>query len=151
MKICFASSSGGHFEELMMLTPLIKKYDSFILTERTNYEPAEVAQKVYYLPQINRKEIAFLLKLFWISLQSLVVFLREQPDLIICTGVLAVVPMCCIAKIFRKKLIYIETFAKTSSPTRSGRFLSKFADRVYVQWEEMKKFYPEAFYVGGIY
>ena len=30
-KICFAASSGGHFEQLMMLRPLMEKYDSFII------------------------------------------------------------------------------------------------------------------------
>lgn len=34
LKICFAASSGGHYEQLMMLKPLMNKYDSFILTEK---------------------------------------------------------------------------------------------------------------------
>lgn len=38
IKICFAASSGGHFEQLLMLKPLMKKYDSFILTEKTLYK-----------------------------------------------------------------------------------------------------------------
>ena len=35
LKICFAASSGGHYEQLMMLKPLMEKYDSFVLTEKT--------------------------------------------------------------------------------------------------------------------
>ena len=38
LKICFAASSGGHYEQLMMLKPLMNKYDSFILTEKTLYK-----------------------------------------------------------------------------------------------------------------
>ena len=38
MKICFAASSGGHFEQLMMLKPLMEKYESFVVTEKTGYE-----------------------------------------------------------------------------------------------------------------
>ena len=34
-KLCFAASTGGHFEQLMMLKPLMKKYDSFVITEKT--------------------------------------------------------------------------------------------------------------------
>ena len=52
---------------------------------------------------------------------------------------------------FGKKLVYIESFAKISSPTETGKFLYKFADRFYVQWKSMKKFYPNAIYLGGIY
>ena len=36
-KICFAASSGGHYEQLMMLKPLMEKYDSFVITEKTDY------------------------------------------------------------------------------------------------------------------
>ena len=45
-KICFASSSGGHFEQLMMLKPLMEKYDSFIVTEKTSYK-SNFDEKVY--------------------------------------------------------------------------------------------------------
>ena len=34
LKICFAASSGGHLEQLMMLYPMMKKNESFILTEK---------------------------------------------------------------------------------------------------------------------
>ena len=37
IKICFAASSGGHYEQLMMLKPLMNKYDSFVITEETTY------------------------------------------------------------------------------------------------------------------
>lgn len=37
IKICFAASSGGHYEQLMMLKPLMEKYDSFVITEKTDY------------------------------------------------------------------------------------------------------------------
>ena len=36
-KICFAASSGGHFEQISMLKPLMEKYDSFLVTEKTDY------------------------------------------------------------------------------------------------------------------
>ena len=37
IKICFAASTGGHYEQLMMLKPLMEKYDSFVVTEQTDY------------------------------------------------------------------------------------------------------------------
>ena len=36
-KVCFAASSGGHFEQLSMLKPLMDEYDSFVVTEETAY------------------------------------------------------------------------------------------------------------------
>lgn len=150
-KICFVSSSGGHLEQILMLKPLMEKYDSFLITEKTSYKVNVEIKKLYYLIQINRKEKGWFLKFLFTIILSLIIFFKEKPDVVISTGVLSTVPMCIIAKIFRKKLIYIESFAKISTPTLSGRLLYKYADRFYVQWESMLKIYPKAIYLGGIY
>ena len=55
-KICFASSSGGHLEELLTLRTLMERYDSFIVTEKTAYEIAVPGIRCYYLLQVNRRE-----------------------------------------------------------------------------------------------
>ena len=78
-------------------------------------------------------------------------FLKERPDVVVSTGALAVIPFCLIAKLFRRKLVFIESFAKVTSGNLTGRFLYRFADRFYVQWESMLKVYPKAVYRGGIY
>ena len=150
-KIGFVASSGGHFEQLMMLKPLTKKYDSFILTEKTKYSPKIDNTRIYFVKQINRKERNTFFKIISIFFVSLNVFLKEKPDVIITTGVLVTIPICLIAKLFRKKVIYIESFAKITSPTKTGKFIYRFADQFYVQWETMLKYYPNAIYIGGIY
>ena len=85
------------------------------------------------------------------AIKSLMIFIKERPNLVITTGVLAMIPMCLIVKLFGGKLIYIESFAKISSPTLTGKFLYKYADQFYVQWESMLEIYPDAIYKGGIY
>lgn len=152
MKICFAASSGGHLEQLLMLKPLMSKYESILVTEKTPYlEDMKIDSKLYTVPQVNRRELTALFKLIIITIKSLVIFLKEKPDVVVCTGVLAMIPICLYSKLFGKELIYIESFAKMESPTLTGKFLYPFADRFYVQWEDMKNFYPNAIYMGGIY
>lgn len=151
MKICFVASSGGHFEQIMMLKPMMKKYNSFIITEKTNYSVDNDDILFYYLKQVNRHEIKFILYMIINSIKTLKIFLKERPDVVISTGALATIPVCIIAKIFKKKVIFIESFAKVNSPTLTGRLIYKFADQFYVQWESMKQFYPNAIYKGGIY
>lgn len=151
-KICFAASTGGHFEQLMMLKPLMEKYDSFIITEKTSYSVGKANDiKTYYMNQVNRKEKAFIPNMIANSFKSLFIFIKERPDFMITTGVLATIPMALIVKLFGKKLIYLESFAKISSPTMTGKLLYKYADRFYVQWEKMLEIYPNAIYKGGIY
>lgn len=48
------------------------------------------------------------------------ILIKQKPDLVIATGVLAMIPLCLLVKLSRKKLIYIESFAKINSPTLTG-------------------------------
>lgn len=151
LKICFAASTGGHYEQLLMLKPLMDQHDSFVITEETAYKTEVKGKKMYYMKMVNRKEAGFLPRMIVNMCRSLKIFLREKPDAVICTGVLAMIPICVIAKMAGKKLIYIESFAKVTSPTLTGKFLYRFADQFYVQWPQMLEIYPEAIYLGGIY
>ena len=151
MKIVFAASSGGHLEQLLMLKPLMEKYDSILVTEKTDYSPGKFNIKTYYMKQINRKEILFVPKLIINTWRSILLIIKERPNVMITTGVLAVIPLALFIKLFGGKLIYIESFAKVCSKNLTGNFLYKFADQFYVQWEEMLKLYPKAVLGGSIY
>ncbi len=151
-RLCLVSSSGGHFEQLLMLRPLSKNNEVFIVTEKTKYNHKD--KKIdYYVTQVNRKEPLFIFKMAGILFKSLYIFIKEKPDVIISTGVLAAIPMMFIGHVFKKKVIYIESFAKINSPTMTGKLIynKKIADQFYVQWESMLEFYPNAIYKGGIY
>lgn len=151
LKVCFCSSSGGHFEQLMMLKPLMKEYDSFIVTEKSGYDVKIKDMLVRYVMPINRTDKTFIFKFLCNIIMSFGIVIRQRPDVIVSTGVLAAVPMMVWTKIFHGKIIYIESFAKIDNPTLSGKIAYKFADQFYVQWEGMKRFYPRAIYKGGIY
>lgn len=101
-KICFAASSGGHFEQLMMLEPLMRKHDSFILTEKTQYKINVKNIPVKYLKQVNRKEKTFVILMIYNAILSLYIYIKEQPDIVICTGVLSMIPICLYAKFLEK-------------------------------------------------
>lgn len=149
-KICLISSSGGHFEQLLMLKKL--NGNLFVVTEKTKYNKSN--NKInYYLKQVNRKEILFPVYMIINFFKSSLIFIKEKPDVIISTGALATIPMIIIGHIFNKKIIFIESFAKISSPTLTGKFIYKhnLYNQFYVQWESMLKFYPKAIYKGGIY
>lgn len=106
---------------------------------------------MYYMNQVNRREKNFIPNMIINLGRSIKIYIKEKPDVVICTGVLAMIPICLIAKAMRKKLIFIESFAKVTTPTETGKLLYKFADQFYVQWESMLKVYPNAIFLGGIY
>ena len=67
------------------------------------------------------------------------------------TGAHTAGPMCYIGKILGSRIIYIESFANISTKTITGKLVYPIADRFYVQWEDMKKLYPDAVYGGWIF
>jgi beta-1,4-N-acetylglucosaminyltransferase len=150
-KICFVASSGGHLEEIARLAELKNKYESFMITEKGQFQELNMCERIYYVSQLNRKEPLFVVKFIVLFILSLYILVKEKPDYIISTGALATYPICIIGKILRKKIIYIESFARVDSPSLTGKLMYKLADLFIVQWEEMLQIYPKAKYGGGIF
>lgn len=146
-KICLISSSGGHFEQLKMLAPLNEKHKTFWITEKTKYK----SKADYFLIQTGSKDFLFPFKMLLNSFKSLYIFIKIRPDYIITTGTMIVMPLAFIAKIFKKKLIYIETFARIHDGTKTGKLMYKYSDLFIVQWKELLEIYPNAIYGGSIY
>lgn len=152
MKICFIASSGGHLNQLLRLKPLMDQYDSYIVTEKTEYAVIpDTGRDVYYLEPINRSEWAFILKFLHLIWQSDRLIRKERPDVVIATGALLCVPTCVWAHLFGKKVVFIESFARITSPTLSGRLVYPFADLFIIQWESLSRYFPNAVYGGCIY
>ena len=154
-KVMFISSMGGHLNELLMLDKLFNKYDYKIITEKnksTKYLKNKYKKKASYLIYCTKKTfILYPFVLILNSFISLFYFLMYRPDFVVTTGTHTAGPMCCIAHIFKKKVIYIETFANVNTKTATGKLVYKFADLFVVQWPQMLEVYPNAKCFGSIF
>lgn len=152
-KVVFISSVGGHLTQLLQLEPLFSEYDYHVITEKTDItvDMKEKYPMSFLVYGARNYPIRYLFKFSYNIVKSLCLFLKLRPDVVVTTGVHTAVPMCYIAKLFRKKVVYIESFAKSHSPNLSGRLVYPIADLFIVQWESMKKFYPKAVNGGSIY
>lgn len=147
IKICLISSSGGHYEQLKMLKPLEEKYDIFWVTEKTDY----LTNANYFLLQTGIKDKFCFIKIIMNFIKTVYIWFKERPDYVVTTGTMIVFPMAFMAKMFKKKFIYIETFARVYDGTRVGKILYRYADLFIIQWESLKKIYPKSIYGGSIY
>ncbi|MCI8636497.1 MAG: polysaccharide biosynthesis protein [Clostridia bacterium] len=154
-KVLFIASTGGHLNELMQLEPLFEKYDYSIITEKdkTNESLKEkYGKRLYFLPYGTRTKLfAYIFKYFYLCLKTIYLYFKIRPNVIVTTGTHTAGPMCIIGKIFKSKVIYIETFANRNKKTATGKLIYKIADLFIVQWEEMLELYPKAVYGGSIY
>ena len=154
-KVLFISSTGGHLNELLQLSPLFEKYDYHIITEKdkTNeYLEDKYVGKVSYLPYGTRSHlIKYIFIYFYLIIKSIFLYFKIHPKVIVTTGTHTAGPMRYLGKIIGSKIIYIETFANINRKTATGRLIYPIADLFIVQWEEMLKIYPKAVYGGQIF
>ncbi|WP_252315515.1 PssD/Cps14F family polysaccharide biosynthesis glycosyltransferase [Sinobaca sp. H24] len=149
-KLLLISSIGGHLTQLLQLEPLFSQYDYHLVTEKSEITLA--MKKKYPMSYLvygaRNYPIRYIFKFSYNIVKSVALFLKHRPDVVITTGTHTAVPMCYIAKLFRKKVIFIESFSKSSSANLSGRMVYPIADLFVVQWESMLEVYPKAVYGG---
>ena len=150
-KICFVSSSGGHWEELMCLKEIADENNHFFVTEKGGQAEECSLNDIYILSQMNRHEKGFIINFLKLFFKAFRIIKKEKTDVIITTGALIAFPFCVIGKIMRKKIIYIESFARVNGKSLTGKLVYPFADLFLVQWESMLDVYPKSKYVGGIF
>ena len=90
------------------------------------------------------KIISYFFKYTFVILKSIILFIRIKPDAIVSTGTHTVIPICFFGKLFKRKIIYIETYANITKKTLTGIILYPISDLFIVQWREMKNLYPKA-------
>ena len=146
-KICFVSSSGGHWEQLQKFQPLIDKYDGFFVTEKTHFE----ANARYFMIQTDLKDKLMVPKMIMNSIRTLRVWFKERPDFVVTTGTMIAYPFYLLSVLFHKKFVYIETFGRADMPTTAGKMMEKHSDLFIVQWKTQVKHYKKAIYGGCLY
>lgn len=154
-KVLFISSTGGHLKELLQLKKLFGKYDSYLITEKTDSTKKlkdEYKEKMGYMVFGTKDHmLTYPFKLLANCFISVYYFIKIRPKYIVTTGTHTAGPICYLGKIFGSKIIYIETMANINRKTQTGRLIYPIADLFIVQWKSMLKIYPKAVYVGFIF
>ena len=147
-KICLVSSHGGHFKELLNAIGEAKTTfaDYYWVTHRTSNTQEKLSNiRHYFVIDPVTSKLKFMLNL----LQSFWIILRERPQVIISTGAGIAIFTILLGKFLLKaKVIYIESAANVTSPSKTGKFIYRYSDLFLIQWEDLFQYYPKAKYVG---
>ena len=147
-KVCLACSAGGHLTELLQLEASWKGLDHFFVSDkRSNAVELGKREKLFFITCPRRNPLKLLLNFF----QSLKLFLKERPSFVVSTGADTAIPICLIAKLFGKKVVFIESFCRVKSPSLSGKIMYRLSDLFLVQWKQNKEFFPKASYAGSVF
>lgn len=154
-KVLFIASAGGHLNELMQLEPMFQNYDFYLITEKIKSNMSlkkKYEKKVSFLVFGSKDHmLTYPFKFLYNCIKTVFLFIKIRPKVVVTTGTHTAVPMCYLAKLFGRKVIFIETFANSTTKTLSGKLVYPIADLFIVQWESMLELYPNAVFGGWIY
>ena len=149
MKVCLVGSSGGHLTHLYMLKPFWKDKDHFWVTfDKTDAKSILKEERFYPCYYPTNRNVKNTIKN---TILAFKILRKEKPDLIISSGAAVAVPFFWLGKLFGAKTVYIEIFDRIDKPTLTGKLVYPVTDKFIVQWEELKKVYPKAINLGGIF
>ena len=143
-RTCWAYSPGGHLAELERATAGIVFTDRFDVTFAGGRPPRVPPRRTYLVCHPRRSPWRTLRNLA----RSLVIVLRERPQLVVSTGADVAVPVCIAARLLGARLVFIET-AGELAPTLAGRLVYPFADLFVVQWPDKLQAFPRAVLASG--
>jgi UDP-N-acetylglucosamine:LPS N-acetylglucosamine transferase len=147
MKVCIVSSCGGHLTEVRQLRALYERYEYFyVLNDRAEL-PDDMVGRTLFIRHSER-DWRFVVNLW----EAARILWRERPDVILSTGAGPVVPFAIVARAFsRTRVIFIETAARITEPSMTGRIMYRLAHRFYFQWRSLAPYFPRGIYGGLVF
>ena len=164
--VMFAGSQGGHYVELMGLKDLFSKYNSILVTDNLAATSDKNELKVFKTIEHSsgmaksrekragsfKKQSRFAAMSGYIKMfgECWRICSKWKPSVIISTGSYIAVPLFLCGKFYGAKTIFIESNAKVYKKTMTGILVEHLSNKIFVQWPEMLKKYPQAEYYGTL-
>jgi UDP-N-acetylglucosamine--N-acetylmuramyl-(pentapeptide) pyrophosphoryl-undecaprenol N-acetylglucosamine transferase len=136
-----AASLGGHLELLERITPALDgRRRVWITSEGARAQSLrQRGEEVRTLPRLDRSSMTPASLAAGARLA-----LRERPSTIVTSGAGIAVPFALTGRALGARVIFLETMARVTSGSMTGRILSRVAAEVLVQWPELLRAYPTA-------
>jgi len=146
MLVC---SCGGHLLQLLELRPAWEEYDRLWVTfDKSDARSLLRDERVLHAFGPTNRNIPNLLRnlrLAWRTVR------RVRPSAVLTTGAGVAVPFAWIARLHGARVLYVESFTRIERLSLSGRIIAPVAERVYVQWPELRGVNRKARFAGNLF
>ena len=135
------SSGGGHLTELFGAIPnSIINEVNYVTYKNGHTQKSLKGKSHFFILDPHLSKFKYLINFF----QSFLLFLYLRPKIIISTGSGIAIPFMLIGRFFGSKLIFVESAARILTKSKSGEFMYKYSDLFIVQYNPLKKKYPNS-------
>jgi UDP-N-acetylglucosamine:LPS N-acetylglucosamine transferase len=150
-KILLIASSGGHLSQLLAVSDKLNKDSLIVITNNMD--------AIIYKYSIKSKKIKTVdtttnvLFHFYNFLIAIFVMIRFSVSGVVTTGGPMVLPFLLLARMLRKKILYIDTMSRVEDLSNTGKFVFKWKlySEFYVQWPALAEKYEGTKYEGQIF
>ena len=140
MRLIGISSGGGHLTELLMIMRHLPSCMTIITDEGAVSRNAGSDLPLVPICDPHRSPWKFVKN----SVQALRYLFCLRPSVVISTGAGMTLPFFIMARLFGAKCIFVETGARVSTPSMTGRLLYRFSHLFIVQNSALLPFYQRA-------
>jgi len=129
--ILAVASRGGHWVQLLRMRPAFEGCRVVYATSGRDQQTDVPGQKLYAVGDASRwNKFALLLMAIRVTL----VVLRVRPDVVISTGAAPGYMAIRLARLFRKRTIWVDSIANADEMSLSGKRVKPYADTWLTQW-----------------
>jgi UDP-N-acetylglucosamine:LPS N-acetylglucosamine transferase len=157
IKLLVVLGDGGHTAEIIQLVELLGPAYDYSYIKVTNDLLSDrkitIQGPVYSIKRPRAKDEAIIIGAFQLLgsfLQAARVLRKTRPHAVLGSGPAVMVPVALAAKLFRTRVIFIETASRVTSLSLTGKIMLRLADLFFVQWEQLGAAYPQTTYAGRL-
>ena len=150
---------GGHTRQILRLVSLLgRRYNyEYLLSSDDKLSEKSIKFHGKKFRIINPRKMEdknlgkVIIKFIPSTFQALAVLARSKSECIISAGPALSLHISFLGKfLFRKKIVFLESWSRVYTKSLAGRLTYPFADLFFIQWLEEKKNYPNSIYAGRL-
>lgn len=147
--VLLVASSGGH---LLQLVQLLEVWPSdqrvWVAFDTADARSLLRGEQVWYAHHPTNRSVRNLLRNFVLAVRLI---RKVRPRAVVTTGAGVAVPFCYVGRLFGSRVVYIESMARISQPSLTGRLVYPIATSFFVQWPELQARFRRARYEGQLF
>ncbi len=148
-EVLLVASNGGHLLQLLQLADLWSQERRLWVTfEKSDAVSLLAGENTTWAYHPTNRNVPNLIRNLGLALRMV---RRRDVQAIVTTGAGVAVPFVILGRAMGVNVVYIESMARITSPSLTGRLVYPFADTFIVQWPGLQRFFKRAQSFGTVF
>jgi len=142
-------SNGGHLLQLLQLADLWpQERRHWVSFDQSDAVSLLAGERTTWAHHPTNRNLPNLIRNFGLAIRLV---RRGEVQAIVTTGAGVAVPFVIVGRLVGVNVVYIESMARITSPSLTGRLVYPFADTFIVQWPTLQRFFKRARSLGTVF